>query len=151
MGVDLSKKALEVARKNAVNLLADVEWIESDLFQQMDKSIETNKQMNVLYDVIVSNPPYIESDVIDTLSDEVRYFDPLMALDGGNDGLVFYRKITEQSVNYLKQGGWLLYEIGSNQSKQVRDIMAANGYEDIHIVEDLAGLCRVVMGRLKCK
>ncbi len=151
VGVDLSKKALEVARKNAVNLLADVEWIESDLFQQMDKSIETNKQMNVLYDVIVSNPPYIESDVIDTLSDEVRYFDPLMALDGGNDGLVFYRKITEQSVNYLKQGGWLLYEIGSNQSKQVRDIMAANGYEDIHIVEDLAGLCRVVMGRLKCK
>lgn len=131
--------------------MADVEWIESDLFQQMDKSIETNKQMNVLYDVIVSNPPYIESDVIDTLSDEVRYFDPLMALDGGNDGLVFYRKITEQSVNYLKQGGWLLYEIGSNQSKQVRDIMAANGYEDIHIVEDLAGLCRVVMGRLKCK
>lgn len=151
VGVDLSKKALEVAKKNAVNLLADVKWIESDLFQQMDKSIETNTQANILYDVIVSNPPYIERDVIDTLSDEVRFFDPLMALDGGEDGLVFYRKITEQSVNYLKPGGWLLYEIGSNQSEWVKNIMAANGYEDIRIVKDLAGLCRVVMGRLRCE
>ena len=149
VGVDLSKKALEVAKKNAVNLLADVKWIESDLFQQMDKSIETNIQTDILYDVIVSNPPYIERDIIDTLSDEVRRFDPLMALDGGEDGLVFYRKITEQSVNYLKTGGWLLYEIGSNQSRQVKDIMSANGYEDIRIVKDLAGLCRVVMGRLQ--
>ena len=149
VGVDLSKKALEVAKKNAVNLLTDVEWIESDLFQQMDRSIKTNIQTNILYDVIVSNPPYIERDIIDTLSDEVRRFDPLMALDGGEDGLVFYRKITEQSVNYLKTGGWLLYEIGSNQSRQVKDIMSANGYEDIRIVKDLAGLCRVVMGRLK--
>ena len=80
-------------------------------------------------------------------------FDPLMALDGGNDGLVFYRKNHRTICKLFKTGfGWLLYEIGSNQSKQVRgDIMAANGYEDIHIVEDLAGLCRVVMGRLKCK
>lgn len=151
VGVDLSKKALEVAKKNAVNLLADVKWIESDLFQQMDKSIETKIQTDILYDVIVSNPPYIERDVIDTLSDEVRFFDPLMALDGGEDGLVFYRKITEQSVNYLKLGGWLLYEIGSNQSEWVKNIMAANGYEDIRIVKDLAGLCRVVMGRLRCE
>lgn len=149
VGVDLSKKALEVAKKNAVNLLADVEWIESDLFQQMDKSIKTKIQTDILYDVIVSNPPYIEQDIIDTLSDEVRRFDPLMALDGGEDGLVFYRKITEQSVNYLKTGGWLLYEIGSSQSRQVKDIMSANGYKDIRIVKDLAGLCRVVMGRLQ--
>ncbi len=161
VGVDLSKKALEVAKDNADRLLANIEWIESDLFQNIDLSVQTNSKMdmqvnaqmdiclNSLYDVIVSNPPYIERKVIDTLSDEVRRFDPLVALDGGEDGLLFYRKITEQSVNYLKPGGWLLYEIGSNQSKQVRDIMSANGYEDIYIVKDLAGLCRVVMGKLK--
>ena len=151
VGVDVSKKALEVAKENADNLLADVEWIQSDLFQQMNRSIETKIQTNVLYDMIVSNPPYIEQSIIDTLSDEVRRFDPLIALDGGEDGLLFYRKITEQSVNYLKPGGWLLYEIGSNQAGQVKDIMSANGYEDICIVKDLAGLCRVVMGRLQGK
>lgn len=161
VGVDLSPKALEVAKENADRLLADVQWIESDLFQNINLSVQTNlkrnlksdAQMNIdsnsLYDIIVSNPPYIERNVIDTLSDEVRRFDPLTALDGGEDGLVFYRKITEQSVNYLKTGGWLLYEIGSNQSRQVKDIMSASGYEDIRVVKDLAGLCRVVMGRLK--
>lgn len=161
VGVDISKKALRVAKQNADCFLADVEWIESDLFQNVNLSVQTNSEMNMqmntqmdicsnsLYDVIVSNPPYIEKNVIDTLSDEVRYFDPLIALDGGEDGLVFYRKITEGSINYLKSGGWLLYEIGSNQSRQVRDIMSANGYEDICIIKDLAGLCRVVMGRLK--
>lgn len=131
--------------------MADVEWIQSDLFQQMNRSIETKIQTNILYDMIVSNPPYIEQSIIDTLSDEVRRFDPLIALDGGEDGLLFYRKITEQSVNYLKPGGWLLYEVGSNQAGQVKDIMSANGYEDICIVKDLAGLCRVVMGRLQGK
>ncbi len=151
VGVDVSKKALEVAKENADNLLADVEWIQSDLFQQMNRSIETKIQTNILYDMIVSNPPYIEQSIIDTLSDEVRRFDPLIALDGGEDGLLFYRKITEQSVNYLKPGGWLLYEVGSNQAGQVKDIMSANGYEDICIVKDLAGLCRVVMGRLQGK
>ncbi len=151
VGVDVSKKALEVAKENADNLLADVEWIQSDLFEQMNRSIETKIQTNILYDMIVSNPPYIEQSIIDTLSDEVRRFDPLIALDGGEDGLLFYRKITEQSVNYLKPGGWLLYEIGSNQAGQVKDIMSANGYEDICIVKDLAGLCRVVMGRLQGK
>lgn len=151
VGVDVSKKALEVAKENADNLLADVEWIQSDLFQQMNRSIETKIQTNILYDMIVSNPPYIEQSIIDTLSDEVRRFDPLIALDGGEDGLLFYQKITEQSVNYLKPGGWLLYEIGSNQAGQVKDIMSANGYEDICIVKDLAGLCRVVMGRLQGK
>lgn len=151
VGVDVSKKALEVAKENADNLLADVEWIQSDLFQQMNRSIETKIQTNILYDMIVSNPPYIEQSIIDTLNDEVRRFDPLIALDGGEDGLLFYRKITEQSVNYLKSGGWLLYEIGSNQAGQVKDIMSANGYEDICIVKDLAGLCRVVMGRLQGK
>lgn len=149
VGVDLSKKALEVAKENAARLLADVEWIESDLFQQIYPPVKKDISKNTLYDVIVSNPPYIERNVIDMLSDEVRRFDPLIALDGGEDGLLFYRQITEQSVNYLKIGGWLLYEIGSSQSRQVKDIMSANGYEDIRIVKDLAGLCRVVMGRLK--
>lgn len=176
VGVDISKKALEVAKENSANLLADVEWIESDLFQNLNLPVQTNSKMNRrtnvqinlqvnlqtdmqtntqmddsnhLYDVIVSNPPYIEQNVINTLSDEVRYFDPLIALDGGEDGLLFYRKITEQSVHYLKSGGWLLYEIGNNQSVQVKEIMASYGYENIHVIKDLAGLCRVVMGRLQ--
>ena len=139
--VDISKKALEIARTNAKN--NDVEnqitFVESDLF----KNLKEDK-----YDVIVSNPPYIPTKDIDELSEEVRLHDPVLALDGDTDGLKFYKAITKQSVNYLKENGYLCYEIGYNQAEDVRNIMEQCGYSGIKVIKDLAGLDRVVIGRL---
>jgi release factor glutamine methyltransferase len=84
--------------------------------------------------------------VIDTLSDEVKNYDPLMALDGGEDGLAFYREITGQANSYLKDGGALFFEIGAEQGKAVAWLMEKAGYSDIEIIKDLAGLDRVVRG-----
>lgn len=137
----MSAKALKVAEENAANLGAsDVNFIESNLFESLDLSME-NK-----FDMIVSNPPYIETDVIRTLSDEVKLHDPMMALDGHEDGLYF----TENHVmcsEIFKNGGWLLYEIGYNQADAVSVIMRDAGFRDVSTVKDLAGLDRVVAGR----
>ena len=105
-------------------------------------------QIEGKYDMIVSNPPYIETDEIETLSDEVRLFDPMMALDGDKDGLKFYRNITEQAAGYLKRGGWLMYEIGCSQAVAVSEIMHKNGFAEVTVIKDLSGLDRVVCGKL---
>ena len=97
--------------------------------------------------MIVSNPPYMPSKVIDTLMPEVRDHEPMGALDGKEDGLYFYRKITEESVAHLMDGGYLLYEIGYDQAKAVSGFMKEHGFNDIEVIRDLAGLDRVVRGR----
>ena len=102
----------------------------------------------VKFDVIVSNPPYIETEVINTLSDEVRLHEPVMALDGSTDGLEFYRRISAKAPEYLNLSGYLLYEIGYNQGQQVSMIMEEAGFRDVEIIKDLAGLDRVVKARL---
>ena len=112
------------------------------MFEKLDKEIYNG------YDVIVSNPPYIRSDVIPTLSLEVKEHDPMLALDGHEDGLFFYRIITKASSEYLKRGGYLLYEIGYDQGEDVSALMKQNGFCDVKVVKDLAGLDRVVMGHL---
>jgi len=99
------------------------------------------------FDLIVSNPPYIPSKVIETLMPEVRDHEPIKALDGKEDGLYFYRRITEESVAYLKPGGYLLYEIGHDQGEAVSSYMRENGFDEIEVIRDLAGLDRVVRGR----
>lgn len=137
--VDLSKKALEVARKNAKSLDADVTFLESDLFEKLES--ET-------FDIIVSNPPYIRTNDIDGLMDEVKLHEPFMALDGSFDGLKFYREITTASTKHLKKNGYLIYEIGCDQAYEVRAIMKNNGFDDIETIKDLAGLDRVIYGRL---
>ena len=143
IGVDLSLDALEVAKKNYNQLQAEnVDFIQSDLFTEL------NGVYDHAFDLIVSNPPYIRSDVIPTLSEEVRLHDPMLALDGFDDGLYFYRKITEAAPAYLKKGGWLMYEIGYDQGKDVSEMMKISGFEDISVIQDLAGLDRVVRGRL---
>lgn len=98
------------------------------------------------FDVIVSNPPYIKTDVIDTLMPEVREHEPVMALDGGADGLIFYRRIAENAVNYLSGGGMLFFEIGCEQAADVCMIMETAGFREIAVVKDFAGLDRVVYG-----
>ena len=96
--------------------------------------------------MLVSNPPYIRTGVIDTLMPEVRAHEPLMALDGSADGLYFYREITRQAKEYLKSGGMLFYEIGYDQAEDVCKIMEAEGFREIEVVKDFAGLDRVVYG-----
>lgn len=136
VGVDVSKEALLVAQRNAKKLKIPAKFLESDLFEQVEG----------IYDVIVSNPPYIRTSVIETLQEEVKDHDPYLALDGKEDGLYFYRKIIGQAPKYLKAGGWLLFEIGSDQGEEVRELMEQNGYTQICVKKDLAGLDRVVFG-----
>ena len=136
VGLDLSTEALQVARENGKRLECDVTFLESDLFDKV-----TGK-----YDIIVSNPPYIETKVIEGLMEEVREHEPYMALDGGVDGLDFYRSIVEKSVEYLNDGGYLCFEIGYNQGEAVVSLMEKKGFTNCRIVKDLAGLDRVVTG-----
>lgn len=145
VAADLSKEALAVAERNRQLLGAsNVMLVQSDLFEAMNVYAQEEKQ----FDMIVSNPPYIETGEIAALSVEVREYDPIMALDGHEDGLYFYRKITEEAGRYLKKGGRLLYEIGSKQGKAVSDFMEKAGFSDVQIIKDYAGLDRVVRGRL---
>lgn len=138
-GVDLSEKALEVAQRNSKELGIEVSWVQSDLFDKVSGS----------YDIIVSNPPYIETSVIEGLMDEVKLYEPRMALDGTEDGLFFYREITMQAGKYLKNNGILAFEIGYNQGKAVSEFMKENGYKEVQVLQDLAGLDRVVTGRIE--
>ena len=138
VGVDLSTEALKVARENGNRLAGSVEWLESDLFTNVTGT----------FDIIVSNPPYIETKVIDGLMEEVRCHEPMMALDGGEDGLYFYRKIVEESGKYLSDNGYLCFEIGYNQGEEVKTLMENAGFRDCQVIKDLAGLNRVVMGHL---
>lgn len=155
VGVDLSAEALAVARENYARLREErpemeALFLEGDLFDALErekdqKCDETNSQ-NGRYDIIVSNPPYIETDVISMLMPEVREHEPMMALDGGADGLIFYRRITQGVGNYLNRGGMLFFEIGCEQAASVREIMEQAGFREIEVVKDFAGLDRVVYG-----
>lgn len=134
---DISREALAVAQENAERLGAEVTFIESDLFVQVAG----------VYDLIVSNPPYIRTAVIEELSEEVRLHEPYQALDGREDGLYFYRRIIKESGAHLREGGHLLFEIGYDQGSAVAELLEEAGYKEIKIVKDLAGLDRVVSGR----
>lgn len=136
VGVDISEEALEVAKENAKRLEVQVEFLQSDLLENV-----TGK-----FDVVVSNPPYIRSDVIETLMEEVKEHEPYIALDGKEDGLYFYRRITEEVKKVLHSGGSLLFEIGYDQGKEVEELMKTAGFQEVKIVQDYAGLDRVVMG-----
>ena len=135
-GIDISKKAIEVAKRNAKELNANVEFVKSNLFSKLDK---------MKFDIIVSNPPYIKKSDINYLSDEVKK-EPEIALDGGYDGLDFYRKITEQAIDYLKLGSYLCYEIGYDQKEEVINIINSHGhYSKTYCKKDLGGNDRVIV------
>ena len=133
---DISDKALETARENAALNNAAVDFIKSNVFENISGK----------FDALVSNPPYIQSDVIPALMPQVKDHEPLLALDGGADGLDFYRLITQNAREYLNGGGLLAFEIGFDQGEAVSALMSENGYKDIKITKDLAGLDRVVTG-----
>lgn len=137
-GSDISPKALEVARKNEkAQHLKGCTWIESDLFENIGGA----------FDMIVSNPPYIATKVIPTLMEEVRNHEPILALDGHEDGLYFYRKIVEQAPEYLKPGGWLCMEIGYDQREALYTLLNDTGYINVEIKKDLADLPRVAIAQ----
>ncbi len=141
VGVDLSARALSVAGKNYEIQRTQrpdmkARFLEGNLFEGLEDR----------FDMIVSNPPYIKTDVIDTLMPEVREYEPVMALDGGTDGLAFYRRIAGDAGAYLNGGGMLFFEIGCEQAADVCKIMEAAGFREVEVVKDFAGLDRVVYG-----
>lgn len=143
--VDLSEEALLVARKNAeMNNLDNIKFICSDLYQKLGDDVN---EVYKTFDMIISNPPYINTKDIDTLMPEVRDYEPRMALDGDEDGLKFYRSIIFQSRNYLKNDGCILFEIGCEQGGAVKEFFEKNKYKQIEVIKDLSGLDRVVVGR----
>lgn len=136
-GADISNEALKIAQENAEALQLKPVLFQSNLFGQIEGS----------FDVIVSNPPYIESAVMETLMPEVRDNEPWIALDGGADGLYFYNKIIEESKKFLNGGGHLFFEIGCNQAEAVSKKMILEGYQNVTVKKDFSGLDRVVYGR----
>lgn len=136
---DISEDALAVARRNAQENGVDVHFFKSDLYNALPEQDR--------YDMIVSNPPYICTSVIDTLEPEVRDHEPHIALDGTADGLAFYRRIISDSGNYLKEGGHLLFEIGYDQGTAVSELLRNNAYEDIQVIKDYSRNDRVVAAR----
>ena len=135
---DISKQALLVAKENAKQNGVQVNFERSDLFDAVTG----------VFDVIVSNPPYIPSGEVPKLMPEVRSFEPMEALDGREDGLYFYRKIVASCPEYLKPGGRILFEIGYDQGRAVSGLLEEAGFQEIRIVKDLAGNDRVVCGML---
>ena len=137
LGSDISKTALLVAKENAKLHEVDAEWVRSDLF---DNITET-------FDVIMANPPYIPTGEILSLMPEVRDFEPENALDGGADGLDFYRKIAGQVKDYLNPGGYVYMEIGYDQGEAVSELMRNAGFTEVEVIKDLARNDRVVKGK----
>ena len=137
VAADISKDALDVAKENNEINSTDVEFVESDLFENVEG----------LFDVIVSNPPYIKTEEIETLMDEVKLHDPRLALDAGEDGLEFYRRIIKDSKDYLKQDGMIFFEIGFDQAEDVSKLLDENGFKDIVVKKDLAMNDRVIFAK----
>lgn len=135
---DISDGALNVAKENAIKNSVNIEFYKSDLFNDISK--------NVKFDIIVSNPPYIQTEVIKGLSKEVQS-EPFIALDGGEDGLVFYREIIKNAKDYIVEDGYLALEIGYDQKESVTNLLRENGYKNIYSKTDLSGNDRVVVGQ----
>ena len=152
VGTDLSDKALLIAKKNAEALgMSDrFKAVKADIFPEDKELSEIAEALNISkegkFDLIVSNPPYIPTKVIETLEPEVKTYEPYMALDGSEDGLAFYRRIVPGAKEFLYRNGYLLLEIGFDQGVAVKELMEQNGYKDVKVIRDLGGNDRVVSG-----
>lgn len=142
---DISKKALEVAERNRAAHGSDVVLKQGNLFEALDNDCRE-------LDYIVSNPPYISGEEMETLPASVKEYEPNTALYSGEDGLYFYRRIIDEGKEYLKNGGIIFFEIGWNQGRAVKEIFEKQGFSEIEIIKDIAGLNRVVKGKkTKCE
>lgn len=142
IGVDINDKAIELTKANALKHEVNDRLciLNSNLFEKINKENQ--------FDFIISNPPYIETKVIDSLQEDIKQHEPKLALDGGEDGLDFYRAIIEQSKSYISPEGFIAFEIGYNQAEAVKKIFVENGYPNVTIAKDLAGFDRVVIGMI---
>lgn len=147
IGIDISPGALAVAKENAARLGLEAVFLEGDLFAPLEEYFAAVAGDDRLFDMIISNPPYIETAVIGTLMPEVREHEPLQALDGREDGLFFYRAILRQAGRYMRAGGWIFFEIGYNQGAAVRALLEEGGFADAAIVQDYAGFDRIAVAR----
>lgn len=139
LGLDISDDALKIAVENReLNKVENLKFLKSDVFQHV-------KEKN--YDLIVSNPPYIPVEEYNTLMPEVKEYEPKTALTDGGDGYYFYKKISKESMNYLKNGGYLAFEVGYNQGEEVSLLMKKNGFQIIGRFVDYGGFERVIIGR----
>ena len=139
LGVDISEKALETAEKNKELLkVPNIKFLKSNLFENIEF-----KQ----FDMIVSNPPYISLNEAGIMSDDTLLHEPSEALFAENDGLYFYYEICQKALDYLADFGYLLFEIGYKQGKNVAEIMTSSGFKNVEVIKDLAGLDRVVVGQ----
>lgn len=159
---DINEKAIELTRKNAIyadEQLRDIHGehitsvskrlsvIYSNLFDNIESlKLYDSENHADLYDFIVSNPPYIKTEVIETLMSDVKDFEPHNALDGTHDGLYFYRQIIDKGYPMIRPGGLVAFEIGFDQGEEVSELMKNRGYRDVEVRKDLAGLDRVVTG-----
>ncbi|WFA08678.1 peptide chain release factor N(5)-glutamine methyltransferase [Tissierella sp. Yu-01] len=140
-GVDIDNTPLKVCNINKERFnLANVEFIKGDMFEPI-------MNFKKSFHIIASNPPYIPSTEIENLQTEVKEFEPRLALDGGDDGLIFYRRISFEAKDFLVDDGLLIFEIGFNQGKEVKEILENQGFKNIMILKDLQGLDRVILGR----
>ena len=137
---DLSADALEVAKMNAEQNGAEIRFVQSDLFEAFRKKAEAAER----FDLITCNPPYIRSGDMAGLQPEVRDNEPAMALDGGEDGLDFYRRLAEEAGQFLNPGGCVCFEIGFDQAADVSALLENAGFQEVRVLKDLAGLDRVV-------
>lgn len=135
---DISEKALSIAKKNGEALGVDVNWVHSDLYENIEGS----------FDILVSNPPYIKTEEIKRLMPEVRKYEPIVALDGDADGLFFYRRIVKGAKERLTSGGRIYFEIGWDQAAAIKELLFAAGFDKIAVIQDLAGLDRVIKAEL---
>ncbi len=142
IGSDISEAAIKYAKKNAeINNINNAAFLTGDLFEPIGKQL--------VFDVIISNPPYIKSKDIHTLQPEIKDWEPVAALDGGEDGLEFYRKLIPQAKGFLKQNGLLMLELGIGQAESAAAIMESSGYADIQTIKDYAGVQRIIQAKWK--
>ena len=142
---DISEKALELSKKNAQKLGAHIDIIKTDLFEELKD--EKGRPLKK-YDMILSNPPYIKTSDMKNLIKDVRDYEPRLALEAGADGLRFYRRIISEAVEFLKDGGKLIMEIGFDQYLEVEELMREAGFKDIYKMKDMSDLDRVIYGTL---
>jgi release factor glutamine methyltransferase len=136
-GTDLSEEALRYAEKNArLNGIANVTFLKGPLFEPV---------RGMRFDAVVSNPPYVKSADMESLEPEIRLWEPLNALDGGQDGLNFFREILPASPRYLEPGGLVILEMGEGQARDVEGIARASGLDPVSVIKDLAGVERVMV------
>jgi len=143
-GTDISEIALDYSKRNAeLNRVNNVEFRRGHLFEPLCGRRDTTPG----FDLIISNPPYIRTDEIQTLQPEIRDWEPARALDGGADGLNFYREIISQAGKFLKTNGILMLELGAGCADEAVEMMKAAGYADVELLKDYAGIERIIQGR----